>query len=228
MASAPLSLSDPIYARVRERLREDILSGVYDAGDRLKIADLSQRYRVSQMPIREALQMLQGEGLITIEPNKGARVREIDESYVANSYDIRGALESMLTRLAIPRLKQSEIDVLRKLEASYEAALRRGDGAQCAEIDGRFHELIFECAGNPEALRWVTRQRGVVDCLRRKFGFGPARGTAIIREHQKLLGYLQRGEVREAEAAAREHCENAKLDLIAQMKRLPAATAAAV
>ncbi|MBL8228105.1 MAG: GntR family transcriptional regulator, partial [Bryobacterales bacterium] len=68
-------LGDPVYLRVRERLRADILSGRFGPGERIKIAELSKRYGVSQMPVREALQMLQGEGLITIAPNKGASVR---------------------------------------------------------------------------------------------------------------------------------------------------------
>src|SRR3712207_3392027 len=68
-------IADPIYVRVREQLRTDILQGVFAPGERIKIAELSKRYGVSQMPVREALQMLQGEGLVTIAPNKGASIR---------------------------------------------------------------------------------------------------------------------------------------------------------
>ncbi|MDP8244140.1 MAG: GntR family transcriptional regulator [Candidatus Hinthialibacter antarcticus] len=212
-------MNDPIYARVRERLRVDILSGVFDAGSRLKIAMLCERYAVSQMPIREALQQLQGEGLICIEPNKGASVRKIDEQFVSNLYEIRGALEALLARLAIPNLQAPHRESMRKTQASFEAAIRRGDAAQALELDAQFHRTLYQAADNSEALDWVERQRDLIRCLRRKYGFGPARTPAIIREHRGLLLALDHENAIEAEAAAREHCENAKLDLMRLMNQ---------
>ena len=97
-AEAAVELATPTYARVCELLRKDILSGQFPPGARLKIAELSQAYGVSQMPIREALQQLQGEGLLDILPNRGASVRTVDARMVRNIYDLRGAIESMLVR----------------------------------------------------------------------------------------------------------------------------------
>lgn len=217
--TAVLPMNDPIYARVRERLRSDILTGEFDAGSRLKIAMLSEKYSVSQMPIREALQQLQGEGLIRIEPNKGASVRKIDEMFVSNLYDIRAALEAMLTRLATPNLQAPQRDAMRKIQASYEAAVRRGDSEQAAQLDAQFHQTVYQATGNVEAVEWVERQRGLIQCLRRKYGFGPARTPAIIREHRSLLLALDYQNAQDAEKAAREHCENAKHDLLQMMNQ---------
>ncbi len=213
------SMNDPIYARVRERLRSDILSGEFDTGSRLKIAMLCERYAVSQMPIREALQQLQGEGLVNIEPNKGASVRKIDEQFVSNLYEIRAALEAMLTRLATPNLLAPQRESMRKIQASFEAAVRRGDSEQASELDAQFHRTVYLAANNQEALEWIERQSGLIRCLRRKYGFGPARTPAIIREHRALVLALDYKNAADAEAAAREHCDHAKNDLLQQMNQ---------
>jgi len=74
---------------IQQRIRDDILAGELAFGTRITTAELAQRYGVSQMPIREALRELRGEGLVTMEPNRGARVRAIDPDFVGNIFDIR-------------------------------------------------------------------------------------------------------------------------------------------
>jgi DNA-binding GntR family transcriptional regulator len=81
------------YQRVRDIIRNDIITGQFRDGDRLKISDLVGRYGISAMPIREALQQLQGEGLVVMSANRGASVRRIDEHFLWQMYEIRKALE---------------------------------------------------------------------------------------------------------------------------------------
>ncbi|MEA1911003.1 MAG: GntR family transcriptional regulator [Spirochaetota bacterium] len=78
------ALSNTIYSRVSDNLRMAIVSGEFDPGERLKMADLITRFGTSQMPIREALQQLQGEGLIKIIPHRGAQVITIDQLFIKN------------------------------------------------------------------------------------------------------------------------------------------------
>ena len=94
------TLSNTIYSRVTDDLRRAIVSGDFESGERLKMVDLIQRFGTSQMPIREALQQLQGEGLITIIPNRGAQVKIIDHDFVSNIYDLRVAIEDGEATLA--------------------------------------------------------------------------------------------------------------------------------
>ena len=68
------------------RIRDDIVSGALRFGERITMDALASRYGVSHMPVREALRELQGEGLVQIEPNRGARVRSIDSSFVENLF----------------------------------------------------------------------------------------------------------------------------------------------
>ncbi len=213
-----ISLSDTTYARVREKLREDILAGVFEPGVRIKIADLSKRYNVSQMPIREALQQLQGEGLLIIQPNKGASVRSVDEHFINNIYDIRGALEAMLVRRAVAAITDAELKKIEAIQAEYEAAQQHHDVKKLLDCNQRFHHAINVLAGNPEALEMLERSWGLIDFLRHRYDFGAQRLQAIITDHRQLLKALKRRDAEAAEACIRKHCEAAKHDLLQQMR----------
>ena len=214
-------IGDPIYARVRARIRQDILCGVFAPGVRIKIAELSNRYGVSQMPIREALQQLQGEGLITIVPNKGARVRSVDERFIRNIYDIRAAIEVLLARQSAEAMTDSQIFALHAAQARHEEAVQRGDIGKVLEANKNFHELIYRMADNPEGMEIIGRHWDLLEGLRRKYGYGPNRLAEMISEHRQLLRALDRHEVQLAEKIIREHCEHAKQDLLAQTRLAP-------
>lgn len=212
-------IADPVYVRVREQLRTDILTGVFSPGERIKIATLSKRYGVSQMPVREALQMLQGEGLIHIIPNKGARIRAVDERFIRNMYDIRGVLETLLVRRCVDRIHDSDIFALHAAQARCEECAKEGDMEGVLRENKKFHHIIYTLADNPEAVKILERHWGLIDSLRRTFGFGPGRSEQLIAEHRQLLRALDRRDAAEAERVSLLHCGNACLDLIAQMER---------
>jgi DNA-binding GntR family transcriptional regulator len=211
-------IADPVYLRVREKIRSDILSGRFQPGIRIKIADLSKRYNVSQMPVREALQMLQGEGLITIAPNRGASVRAVDERFIRNMYDIRGALEVLLVRRCARAISESDLFRLHSIQGHYEGAAREADFAACLRYNKQFHHVIYTCAENPEALEMLERHWGLIDSLRGRYGFGESRLKEIIGEHRQLLRALDQRDEALAAKVALEHCDHAKEDLLNQSR----------
>src|SRR6201991_5320042 len=79
-----------------ELIRDDIVSGRLRANERLKVADLAERHGTSTNPVREALQQLRGEGFVVMEPNRGARVRPIDEEFIRDIYEIEMLIEPAL------------------------------------------------------------------------------------------------------------------------------------
>lgn len=210
---------DPIYARVCDTLRKEILSGAITTGERLKIAEMSERYGVSMMPIREALQQLQGEGLIVLEPNKGARVRGIDRSFIENMYDIRGAIEGLLMGKLATRISSQQSHAATVLAQAYEAAVRDSDWPRAMALNKQFHDLLYQIADNPEALAIINQRWGLIDCLRRQFGFGAGRAAAAAREHKQLLKALKSHNGVDAERVARLHSEQAKNDLLKLLER---------
>ncbi|BBH22391.1 GntR family transcriptional regulator [Paenibacillus baekrokdamisoli] len=210
------ALNETTYSRVCDKLRGDILSGVFKPGVRLRIVDLSTRYGVSQMPIREALQQLQGEGLVSLLPHKGASVREVNEKFVSDMYDIRMAIETMLVRNGVPFMKESDYNRLVSIEEQYEKASSEGELLLCLKLNESFHKIINNLAQNDEAIRIIDRHWGLIDSMRQIFGSN--RGIDIANDHRMLLEALKN---RDAEAAAnitRDHVIKAKEDLIARIK----------
>lgn len=211
-------LNETTYSRVRDLIREDILSGQLEPGVRLPIADLAKRYGVSQMPVREALQQLQGEGLVTLLPQKGASVRKIDERFVHNMYDIREAIESMLVRKSVDMAADRQIDEIEKYRQLHEQAVKSNDLPAILDYNIQFHFVINSIPDNPEALNIINRGWQIIDGFRKKFGFNPGRLEDIIRDHRNLvLAFKERDAGRAAEIST-DHVRKAKADLISRMK----------
>ena len=212
-------LADPTYSRVREKLRQDILSGYFISGERLKIAELVKRYNVSQMPIREALQQLQGEGLLIIEPNKGAHVRQVDREFLENIYEIRQVIEVYLTVKCINNLKDKDLKNLNQIQNYYEKAAAKADYNTCLQLNRKFHSTIYELANNPEGLQILERHWQLINTLRLTYGFGYRRTEEVINEHRAILAALENRSPKEVEDAASIHCTRAKSDLLSQMSK---------
>ncbi len=209
-------IGDPVYKRVRERIRQDILSGHFEPGARIKTAALGARYGVSQMPIREALQQLQGEGLVTIAPNRGASVRRVDAEFIRNIYDIRSALEAMMVRRGVEAVTDSDMFSLYAIQGRFEAAVRQQDTDAALAANHELHHTMFRLAGNPEAVDVIARHDELLQSLRRRFGYGAGRLEEIVSEHRQLLRALDQHDADAVTRIVEEHCSKAKLDLIAQ------------
>lgn len=214
------SLSNTTYSKVRERLRNDILSNYFAPGTRLKILDLVKLYNVSQMPIREALQQLQGEGLIVIEQHKGAYVRQVDKRLVSNIYDVRRVIEVYLTLESMRHITDEVLKKLRKIQAGCEKAAKKGKLEQLLEFNTDFHGTLYRLADNEEAFRLVEGHWQLINSLRMTFGFGADRGQEIVNEHEAILRALEKRDEKALEEAANLHCLRAKEDALLQMYRM--------
>jgi DNA-binding GntR family transcriptional regulator len=202
------------YGRVRDIIRDAIVSGAYEPGARLKIQDLTKRYGVSSNPVREALQQLQGEGFVVIHPNRGAVVRKIDEQVLRHIFDIREALEGMLSGRAAVAATPADIARLTCIENDMHAATRAGDMRLRHALNTDFHAKIFEIAGNPEATYILDRHRSLTRAIRAHFGYAPERPAEVHVEHLAIIAAMAAGDGAAAEAAARKHVMNAAADLL--------------
>src|SRR5690242_6940130 len=110
---------------IRDRVRDDIVAGKLPFGSRLTLDLLAARYSVGHMPIREALRQLEGEGLVVLAPNRCARVRGVDVRFAENIFDLRIAIEAMLTRRAAERIERAHLARLRTVQSRFEAHARR-------------------------------------------------------------------------------------------------------
>jgi len=206
------------YAQVKEMIKESILSGEIPAGARITIAEITERYGVSQMPVREAFQILQGEGFIELLPHKGASVKSLTPEYLRNIYEIRGVIEGLLARRSMPNLTLSGLSRLKEINAQMASMIQSGIRAhEIVQLDREFHTAIYANSNNPEALQIYEKYVGLISSLRKKFGYGVNRMDNIISQHWEIIEALQNQDAEELEKIINLHSEGAKLDLLALM-----------
>lgn len=203
---------------VTTKLRRQILSGDFAAGERVRIADVAARFEVSAMPIREAMRTLEAEGLLQIIPNKGAVVRPIDAVFVANIYDIRAALEGLLIERACLNMTSQIRSQLLEEQNEIEVAAARGDADALMERNSAFHRILNFAGDNAEAERLLGLNQNIILALRKQLGFTAGRLDAIAAEHRELLGAIFTRDVTQAVTLARLHVASARNDMVQRIE----------
>jgi DNA-binding GntR family transcriptional regulator len=212
---------------IRDRVRDDIVAGTLPFGSRLTLDLLARRYSVGHMPVREALRQLEGEGLVVLTPNRGARVRAVDVEFARNIFDLRIAIEAMLTRRAAERIGADAVARLEAIEAQYEVRARQHDFDALLPLNREFHDVINDAANNPEAAKVLERHWHVIAALWNVHGYGERRVAGVISDHRQIIEALGTHDAEVAACLAMAHAAKAKQALIARMlERQPAAAEA--
>lgn len=221
MKNEPMnSLSNTIYRRVTDSLRMAIVTGEFEPGERLRMSDLIRRFGTSQMPIREALQQLQGEGLITIIPHRGAQVRSIDRRFISNIYDLRIAIESFLIRKASEQKTLDWVDELKKAQDIYDSLIEKEDIPDIIEANNRFHRVHNRIADNEEALDALERTHTLITVLRTTYGYHKERILQVSAEHHEMIACFEKRDVSGVLAVHANHCENAKSSMLREIPEM--------
>ncbi|AQA26208.1 FCD domain protein [Rhodococcus sp. MTM3W5.2] len=139
------SLREIAYDELRQRIVDLRLA----PGQRLIERDLAAELQVSRIPLREALQLLQNDGLVVIVPRRGAIVAPFGVDEVRDLFDVRESLEVLAARLAAERAEPDSLTALRDQLQAARAATERHDEPAIAAANARFHSLIVEMSGNP-------------------------------------------------------------------------------
>ena len=178
--------SHAIYFALRERiLSNDIVPGTH-----LVMRDVANQYRASDIPVREALRMLEGDGLVETAPYRGARVTTLTAKEVEETYFIRSHLESIATGLAAERITDAELAQLDRLMDEMRAAVEAQDGPAFSDLNLEFHRTIVASCGN-DMLRELT-----MDIWQRHSGFQrvfrmvPERLGISQTEHEGIMAAL--------------------------------------
>ena len=208
------SFGDTNYHRVRDAIRLDIVRGILPQGQRLKVAELALRYGLSPAPIREALNQLEGEGLVVIRPNRGAIVRTLEPDFIRELFEIRLALEPFLVGKCAALATDAHIEAIQAIERRFEEAVELGDLTAIIQRNGVFHATIYRIRPNIEALRLMSRHSALMGTIRHRYGFAPSRLPQIVEEHRALVDALRRRDGIAAEAIERQHIEHSIADII--------------
>ena len=145
-----LNMNDflPLRDVVFNTLRQAILRGELQPGERLLEIHLADKLGVSRTPIREAIRKLELEGLVLMIPRKGAVVAEITEKSLRDVLEVRRALEELAMKLACEKILDEEIEELKVAAKEFEDALKTGDVTVYAEADVKFHDIIYRTTDN--------------------------------------------------------------------------------
>ncbi len=212
-------------AAVYELIRDDIIEGRLLANERLVVADLAQRHGTSTNPVREALQLLRGEGFVVITPNRGARVRPIDQDFVRDIYEIGVLIEPALTRWFVGMATHEDILELERIQAMIEAN-DFSDPLRHSELDTAFHTVMYRRHYNRHVAELWWKHREVLRAVSRRFNFTLARRAAVMREHRELIGHVKAQDADKAAEVIARHVEGSGRHILEQMRALNAAHAA--
>lgn len=204
---------DDIYSR----LIEDIVSGHFPGGARLKISDLAARYETSTNPVREALRVLQGEGYVEFEPNKGAMVCQIDFNTVRDTYEILRILEPYFVGWFAEYSEEKHIDELEKIQVELES-IADPIRDSITDIDHSFHNYIADFHYNKRAISLWKGQRAALRVFAARLPIGRGRYKAICQEHRMLIEAFRSHDAAKATDVIRTHIEHAGQHLYEQIR----------
>lgn len=198
----------PLRDVVFNTLRQAILRGELKPGERLMEIKLANKLGVSRTPIREAIRMLELEGLVIMIPRKGAEVADISEKSLRDVLEVRGALEELAVCLACKRIDEEGITRLRQAAKEFKAVLGSEDVTRIAEADVAFHDIIYTATGNERLIQLLNNLREQmyryrVEYLKQKGFHGK-----LVEEHDEMISAIENGDVDFAVDITKRHITN--------------------
>lgn len=210
--------------RVADWLRDAILDGVRAPGSRLIERDLAAEFGVSRVPVRDALKVLEGEGLVVLRPRTWAIVREFTASDMTDLDEVRAVLEPLAFRLAAERHRQDGLVRLRRTLEAERSSARADDPIASRRAAADFHEVVTELAEN-RLLQDLMRG------MRSKLRWGLSQHDDLVHvtdEHEALFEAISARDGDRAQALALAHIDSSRREREAHERALRAAPRADV
>ena len=206
----PLERPKSLRELALEHLRDSIIDGSLKMGQVLSERKISEDLGVSKSPVREALAQLRDEGLVSIEPQKGARVFSLSEPEVTQICDFRQAIETAAFELALSRDPEGLADEMLRVVEDMEKERARGNEKGYLSLDTSFHQLIFEHAGNDYLNASYTRYIGKIAALRTHLAKLPKHTDLSFDEHVKIARAVREGDMDRIKSLLREHIDRTR------------------
>jgi DNA-binding GntR family transcriptional regulator len=206
-----------------ERLRALILTGEYGPDERLIEEQLAERLGVSRTPVRQALTMLEAEGLVEIAPNRGATVCSFSIEDVWDIYDLRAVLEGHAARRAAGRIEQRELERLRELAGEMEGLPGRFDDHEeeiraLVVLNQEFHGTIVQASRNRRLEHLINRTVELPLMFKAFFWYTPHERNISNHYHRRILESLENGDADRVEITMREHVYEGRDFVIGSLK----------
>ena len=192
----------PLREMVYEELKMQILTGAIVPGTRMMEVELAKEIGVSRTPIREAIRKLEKEGLVTIEPRRGAYASQISTEDMVEILEVRQNMEGLAAFFAASRMQPEQLTELKEISEHYNAAVQSGDMEEMIKHDTRFHRIIVESCNNKILVQMIEQLQELVLRFRYIYYDNFRRAENMPEEHQLILDAIESGDAEAARNAA--------------------------
>lgn len=206
----------PLRDVVFKTLRNAIITGELIPGERLLEISLAKRLGVSRTPVREAIRKLELEGLVVMIPRRGAHVASISRKGLCEVMEVRNVLEEFAAQLACDRIRQEEMDAMESAHAQFIHAIQSDDLLRIVECDEKFHDAIFQAAGNERLLSIIAGLREQFYRYRMEYIRDMDDYSILVREHEDLMNAIFHHDKDTAKEIMNTHIRNQQ-ELVARM-----------
>ena len=198
----------PLRDVVFNTLRESILKGELQPGERLMELQLASKLGVSRTPIREAIRMLEQEGLAVTMPRKGAEVARMTLKDMEDVLEVREALDELAARIACAKINDEQLENLKSIRDEFKKSLDSGDVKKIAEEDVRFHDAIYEATDNAKLIALTNNIREQMYRYRVEYLKNQNNYPILIAEHDAIVNALEQRDKEMVTAEMHTHVVN--------------------
>lgn len=195
---------------VYEKLKERIESGYYSPAESLPEVELATELDVSRNTIKKALLMLETDGYVSIEQNKGAKVRSYSKQEVLEYLELRVELEGFIVRLATQHISKKAVAKLENIFEKMGERRAENDLMGYSALNQQFHALIYDACPNRMTTDILTRLKARMRKYNAKTILVPGRDANSYEEHRQILEAIKAGDAADAEANVRRHVESVR------------------
>lgn len=198
----------PLRDVVFRTLRKAILKGDLKPGERLMELQLASKLGVSRTPIREAIRMLEQEGLAVSIPRKGAEVAKMTEKDMEDVLQIREALDDLAVQVACDKMTEEQLAELTLKMHHFENAVQDDQLEKIVEYDVAFHELIYEASDNPKLVTLLSNIREQIYRYRVEYLKEKENYPTLVQEHRAIVDALSQKNKKRVADVMRIHIRN--------------------
>lgn len=208
----------PLRDVVFNTLRQAILRGELEPGERLMEVALAQKLGVSRTPIREAIRKLELEGLVVMIPRKGAEVACITEKDMRDVLEVRGTLEELAVALACRNMTEEIIQELAAANKMFEAAIVSKDVVRIVDADVNFHDVIYKATDNQRLIQIISNLSEQMYRYRLEYVKDARSHSILISEHADIINKLQKKDEAGARFVINQHIYNQEKGIMRMMQ----------
>ena len=185
-------ISRTMHEQICDKMREEIISCRIEPGSKITIQGIADKYSVSPIPVREVFKTLEADRLIENIPYKGTTVLKFDKLFIKNIYEVRTAMEALISRNSSSKLTEKDISELKEIQKNISAITQNNIHDNFLDLNKNFHDLINSKNENTEAVGIYNRYTSLINITRKIYGYSIVRHKEVIKQHDKIIAAIEK------------------------------------